>query len=232
MRVLHCLAILALLTVGRSAVAKAKAKPAPAAASPAPAPAPAEPRQVHVALKDGQVLDGKLTQSDAYFMTVLNARGTRFDLPWSEIASVDGPDLGLDAVALRGHLSAEPTAVTSLVEPRSGMKALGQALWPGVLVHGWGHRYAGDNDTFVSLVGGEIFAVVIGGFGLNEVLGPSKEGETKDTAVALSVAGGAIFGLTWLWDLAFSPHAAAQFNDKKGLALEPTPTGAQLAYRF
>lgn len=214
--------------------------PAFAASADAPA-APAAPQAgaadaaaaaIQVRLKDGQSLDARLLKYDAYFLSIANGAGTVFDLPWAEVASVDGAELGADLALMRGRLSAEPSDVSSLIQARSGRAAFGKAVWPGFFLHGSGHRYAGDNDTFISLAGAELFGVVVGGFGLNELLGPSKDGEHKDTALALTIGGGSIFALTWLWDLAFAPGAANRFNQAKGLVLEPTPTGAQLAYRF
>jgi hypothetical protein len=194
--------------------------------------APAPTGHVRVRLKDGQVLDALLQHSDKYFLSVNNAKGTHFDIPWSEVEALDSADLGAELAPLRANIKAGPAEVSSLVEPRRGGTAFQRALWPGILLHGAGHRYAGDSDAFVSLAGGELFGVVVGGFGLSELLGEGKAGESKDTALALSVGGGAIFGLTWLYDLAFAPGAARKFNEAKGLSLQPRLNGLQLAYRF
>jgi hypothetical protein len=179
-------------------------------------------------------VDAVLLQSDAYFLSISNRAGTRFDLPWKEVAELDSPDMGLELVGLRSRLDSTPERVTQRVEPVSGGRALRRALWPGFLVHGWGHREAGANDVFLSLVGAEVFGVVVGAFGLGELLGPEKAGETKDTALALSVAGASIFALTWFWDLAFAPGAAERYNKARGLVLAPRPEGPGLglAYRF
>lgn len=197
-----------------------------------PALAPAE-GALSLRLKDGQRLDAKLLKYDDYFLSVSNSAGTAFDIPWVEVAAVDSAELPADLMLMKGRLTAEASPVNSVIEARHPSKALGKAFWPGILLHGSGHRYAGDNDSFVSLAGAELFGVVVGGFGANELLGPSKAGEHKDTALALAIGGGAIFGLTWLWDLAFAPGAARKFNQARGLALEPAQNGgAQLALRF
>lgn len=185
-----------------------------------------------ITLKDGQQLQGNLLKYDDYFLSVKNRRGTSFDLPWVEVQSVDSSALSADLPLMRGRLTSASSPVNSLVQARDPSTALSRALWPGILLHGAGHRYAGDYDRFVSLAGAELFGVVVGGFGANEYFGPGKDGEHKDTALALTVGGGVIFGVTWLWDLAFSPGAARKFNEAHGLALLPAPNGAQLALSF
>lgn len=225
---------LLLLPAWASAGAGEPATEGPAAAS-APlvaAPADGAGPALSVRLKDGQNLHGTLLKYDDYFLSVSNAAGKAFDLPWVEVAEVDGDALGADLALMRGRLSPGGAPVGSVVEARSPGGALAKAFWPGLVLHGYGHRYAGDNDGFISLAGAEIFAVVVGGFGVAELLGPGKAGEHKDTALALSIGGGGIFALSWLWDLAFAPGAARRFNRAQGLAFEPTPTGAKLAYTF
>ncbi len=217
---------------GAWAAVSATAAPAAPEVRVALEPAAAPLGALTVRLKDGQVLAAQLLKSDAYFLSIANSRGTVFDVPWAEVAAVDSSELGADLALLRGRITAEPSPVGSIIEARSGSKALGKALWPGFFLHGSGHRYAGDNDTFVSLAGAELFGVVVGGFGLNELLGPGKTGEHKDTALALAVGGASLFTLTWLWDLAFAPGAARRYNESKGLALESTVGGAQVALRF
>lgn len=209
---------------------------AEATALPTPAPPSAgsgqAPILLQVRLKDGQSAELKLLHYDSVFLSAVNAKGTKFDLPWNEVASLSSADAGPDLALMQGHLTPEASPVGSQIALRQPGTAFTQALWPGFLLHGAGHRYAGDQDTFFSLAGGELFGLVVGGFGLSELLGPEKTGESKDTALALASAGGIIFGLTWLWDLGFAPGAATKFNQAKGLALQPLPTGAQLAYRF
>jgi hypothetical protein len=242
--------LLVLLALPAAAVAgKAKhapaVKPAAAAAQPlsvgAQVAAPEAPvldvtpssGALTVRLKDGQVFPAQLQKSDKYFLSFNNAKGTHFDIPWAEVEAVDSKDLGADGLALlRANLTPGPGPVGSIVEPRSGGEAFKRALWPGFLLHGSGHRYAGDNDSFVSLAGGELFGVVIGAFGLSELNGATEDGEHRGTSLALAVGGGSIFALTWFYDMAFAPGAARDFNAAKGLSLEPRPDGVQLSYKF
>lgn len=216
--------------------AKAKKAPAPAAvavATPAPTPAATPvPVEITVTMKDGQQAHLKMLRYDSVFLSTVNAKGTALDLPWVEIAKVDGDAAGADLALMRGHITDEPSPVNSVMAPRDPGKAFTQALWPGILLHGSGLRYAGDQDSFVSLAGGELFGVVVGTFGLYEVLGPDIAGESKTTANALTIAGGTIFAVTWIWDLALAPGAARRLNDSKGLALLPRQDGLQLSYKF
>ena len=207
-------------------VSAAPVAPTVATAQPTPA------SRLSVTLKDGQQADVTLRRYDSVFLTVLNAQGTAFDLPWVEVASIGGSEADPDLLLMRGHLDRSSVTVSSQLAAKQPRKAFSQALWPGILLHGAGHRYAGDQDAFFSLAGGELFGLVVGGFGLSEVLGPEKTGESKSTAIGLAASGGAIFALTWLWDLGFAPGAARKFNQAHGLALQPLPNGAQLAYHF
>jgi hypothetical protein len=240
--------LLALLALPAAAMAgKAKHAPAakPAAAqavsASAQAEAPAAPvldaspssGSLTVRLKDGQSFQAQLQKSDKYFLSVNNAKGTHFDIPWAEVEAIDSSEVGSDGLALlRANLTPGPGPVGSIVEPRDGSVAFKRALWPGFLLHGSGFRYAGDNETFVSLAGGELFGVVIAGFGLSELQSTTDDGEHRGTSLGLAVGGGSIFALTWLYDLAFAPGAARDFNAAKGLSLEPRPDGVQLSYKF
>lgn len=123
-----------------------------------------------------------------------------------------------DTVAVLHKPAADPDA------------AFRAAFWPGILIHGWGYRTAGDSDTYVNLAGGEIFSAVLLGFGLAEALGPDIKDESKSTSQSIAAAGGVIFVATWLWDIAGASGAARKFNEKNGLSLLPRNGGAQLAY--
>ena len=190
-------------------------------------------REITVTLKDGQSARVDLLSYDDFFLSVKNAVGTRFNLPWPEVAAVDGPAaMGGDLALMRGHLSADPHAVETVLEPRHPSVAFEKALWPGVLLHGWGFHYAGDQGMFANLAGAEAFGVVLGAFGTYLQYFPNSSDTSLTVPKALTAAGIAIFGLTWAWDLAFSPHAAAVLDRAHGLSLEPAPGGAALAYHF
>lgn len=135
------------------------------------------------------------------------------------------------ALALSGLARAEgePTISLRTLDPGVARK---QALWPGILLHGAGHRYAQDNDTFYSLVGGELFSLLVGGFGAHELFGPEKKGEHKSMATTLAVTGAVLFVGTWAWDIAFAPGKARAFNQERGLSLAPRLDGTALSWRF
>ncbi|MGH7442935.1 MAG: hypothetical protein ACREKE_09715, partial [bacterium] len=120
--------------------------------------------RLSVTLKDGQYAEVNLVNYDHFFLSVVNAKGTHFDIPWTEVASVDGPSAG-DLALMRGNLTPGDDPVLSVIEYRSPRGALRRALWPGVFLHGSGLRYAGDNSSFVGLAGGEFFGLVLGAFG-------------------------------------------------------------------
>jgi hypothetical protein len=111
-------------------------------------------------------------------------------------------------------------------DPREALKA---AIWPGLLLHGWGHRAAGDQDTFLNLAGGELFSVVMLGFGLAEALGPDIKDETKSTSQSVAAAGAVFFAATWIWDLAGAQAAARRYNARLSLGLAPQDGAPQLA---
>jgi hypothetical protein len=182
-------------------------------------------------LKDGQVAKVSLVRYDRFFLTVVNSLGTSFDIPWVEVASVDGDSSG-DLQMMRGRITDEPTPVATVIAPRSPHTALMRALWPGFLLHGDGFRYAGSNDTFVSLAGSEAFAVVVGGFSAYLQGYPNTTDTSRTVPQALATAGVVIFAATWAYDIAFAPGAAQHLDQERGLALEPTGNGAQFAYHF
>ncbi|HTB21586.1 MAG TPA: hypothetical protein VK914_02650 [bacterium] len=224
-----------------AAAAAAMAAPAPAtpaaAALVTPMPTPlSTPLALTVSLKDGQTADLSLHSFDRFYLSADNSIGTRFNLPWAEVATLDSPNAAADLGPLRANITAEPTNVTSVIQARRPIKAFYRALWPGFVVHGSGYNYAGDKASFYDLAGGEVFGVALAAFGGYQLAYPNSADTNRSASQSLLIAGGALFAVTWLWDLAFSHQAAASFDDRHGLALLPAAqggaTGAQLAYRF
>ena len=123
----------------------------------------------------------------------------------------------------------EAQAATIKVYTRVPHDAFVASLWPGILLHGWGHHVAGDQETFLNLAGGELFGVIMLGFGASEALGPDIKDESKATSQSIAIAGAAIFGVTWLWDVVDAGAAAKRFNKEHNLSLLPLEGGAQLA---
>ncbi len=193
-------------------------------AGPAPAPAgalsavPTAGSLYKVVLKDGQEAQLRLVDYDRYFLTVSNAKGTLFNIPWTEVASVDGPPSG-DLAMMRGDLDPDPAPVTSIIEARDPQEALRLSLWPGVLLHGSGLRYCGDYGSFVGLAGAEVFGVVLGAFGGYLEAYPNTSDTDRQVPAALIGVGAACFLGTWLWDIAFCRGTALRVDAAHGLAL-------------
>ncbi len=190
-----------------------------------------EALKLTVTLKDGQSMQGTLTKYDELTLDVANAQGTAFSIPWREVRSVTAtepsPDLGL----MQQYIRPEPMEVGSLISAKDPGRCVKAALWPGILIHGSGYRAAGDSETFLSLAGGELFSTVLIGFGLVQY-GSDSESESKATSLSIAGAGGAIFALTWAWDIFGAASAARSFNTRNHLVLAPLGDGAQAALAF
>lgn len=204
----------------------------PEKAMPASLTATASPFPAKVTLKDGQSMKGEVLSYDAFFLVVAQAGGRKFDLPWREIAEVTLEEFSGDDAMMRQYLTPERVAVASVIQPRDPGAALAKAFWPGVLLHGYGHKQAGESEVFFSLAGAGIFGGLMGGFGLARALDAGVSESDKELARYLAWGGGAIFTISWLWDLSFAASAARKFNAKHGLAIAPAPGGVALGTRL
>ena len=103
--------------------------------------------------------------------------------------------------------------------------AIFYAVFPGFLVHGAGHFYAGENKIGWRLVAGEAVSLVMMtyavGVGFAEAMGGSDRGNDDDL---IGIAGAILFISTWVYDLAGSPVAVQKRNrkilEKKGKGVE------------
>jgi hypothetical protein len=99
-------------------------------------------------------------------------------------------------------------------------KAFMVAFFPGFLIHGYGHFYAGDNLMGSALLTGEVLSLASIGTGLIIKSDPStfSGGILGDSANATQVGsnmiiGGAIlFAVTWVVDMAHAPIVADDYN--------------------
>lgn len=191
---------------------------------------------ITVTLKDGQRTDLFLKSYDNFFLSASNSAGTRFDIPWSDVAAVDSAQDGSDLAMMRGKITDDSATVDIEVEPRSPHVAFMRALWwPGILIHGSGFDYVGDKEAYTDLAGAEVFGVAVAAMGAYLDVYPNTEDTGRDKPTVpqdMIIGGAAIFGVTWLWDICFSPRAAGALDQSKGLAFTPSPGGAQVAYRF
>jgi hypothetical protein len=107
------------------------------------------------------------------------------------------------------------------------------AVWPGILWHGAGYSYAGDQDMALGLTGMEGFSVFVAGFaGYEWAFVKGSAGENKDTAAALTWGGGALFLTSWIWDMVGSSLEAGQKAGAAQVGLMPIPGGAAVTVQF
>lgn len=104
-------------------------------------------------------------------------------------------------------------------------KAFELAFFPGLLIHGYGHFYAGDNLMGDMLLTGEVVSVLSVGFGAliksdtNTFSGGVLGTPTNAAGIANNLIWGGILGFTALWivDMAHAPTAATDYNDSHDL---------------
>lgn len=104
-------------------------------------------------------------------------------------------------------------------------KAFLLAFFPGLLIHGYGHFYAGDNLMGNVLLTGEVVSVVSVGLGVliksdtttfsGGILGSS----ANSSNIGTNLIWGGIIAFTGLWivDMAHAPTAATDYDDEHGL---------------
>jgi hypothetical protein len=122
-------------------------------------------------------------------------------------------------------------------------KALLLAVFPGVLIHGYGHYYAKDTTIGSALLAGEVVGVAA--FTLGAMMHSHPENFTDswvgrnaaNKGRSLELYGGLFFGLTWLADILHAPTVATEYNMEHGLqpVLTMSTSGnpeLQVAYRF
>lgn len=105
-------------------------------------------------------------------------------------------------------------------------KAFLLGLFPGILVHGYGHFYAKDKTTGTALLAGEVLSVIAIGLGAAMDANPRDFsggifGSTPQTERAgrdILVGGVILFGVTWLADMVHAPVAAKSYNDEHELS--------------
>ncbi|HTB33800.1 MAG TPA: hypothetical protein VK842_02975 [bacterium] len=141
-------------------------------------------------------------------------------------APPQGPPKHVDAAAaLAKAVPAQPVT--------KSMALYKAAVWPGILWHGAGYAYAGDEDTALGLSGMEGFSLFVTGFaGYEWAFVRGSAGENKDTATALTWAGGALFLTGWVWDMVGAPLEAGQKAGAPQVGLMPIPGGAAVSVKF
>jgi hypothetical protein len=88
------------------------------------------------------------------------------------------------------------------------------AIFPGLFVHGLGHRYAGNSDTADELLlmeGYSLLTAAAGG-GLLAV-GISEDAEAVEIGGWVGIgAGGLLYLGSWIYDIAFTPSEVKRYN--------------------
>ncbi len=105
-------------------------------------------------------------------------------------------------------------------------KALLLSLFPGVLIHGYGHLYAKDRLAGTALIAGEVISLAAIGLGAaaredaehftGGIFG-GNEATVMRTGRRMIIYGAMGFGVTWFVDLLHSPTAAKEYNDRYNL---------------
>ena len=88
------------------------------------------------------------------------------------------------------------------------------AIFPGLFVHGLGHRYAGNTDAADEIMTMELYSALTMGLGAGLVaLGESEDAEAVTVSGWVGVGVGAIpFLGTWIYDIVYTPSEITQYN--------------------
>ncbi len=93
------------------------------------------------------------------------------------------------------------------------------AIFPGIIWHGLGHRYAGDDKKAQEIEMMEAYSLVAGGIGTGLIFaGRSNENLTglEYTGYTVGGIGGLGFIGTWIYDIIYTPSAIDRYNARKG----------------
>lgn len=107
------------------------------------------------------------------------------------------------------------------VSPRAGAEAeksvlAGEllAIFPGLFIHGMGHRYAGNTDRANEIFTMEVTSLLTAGLGGGLwAIGDSEDKEAVEITgfVGMGV-GGVVFLGTWIYDLVYTPGEVEEYN--------------------
>jgi hypothetical protein len=218
--------LIAMLIFGSPLMAKSKKKhpQAQLLVTAVPTPSPLAPPWDKVTLKDGQQAEGKIRGYDSFFLEFESKNATKFHIPWIEVSDLAPAEFSGDSALMRQYLKTDQVEVQTFIQAKNPHDVRMIAAWPGFMLHGSGYRAAGDNDSFLSLAGLELFGVGIGLFGLGQSTDTAASASDQSVSQGLMIAGGSIFLITWVWDLVGSGYAAESFNSQHGLSLSFAPT--------
>ena len=90
------------------------------------------------------------------------------------------------------------------------------AIFPGLLWHGIGHRYAGDNEKASEIEMIEAYSLLAGGAGAGIVIATHDDEDwlpLEITGWTIGGLGGLMFVGSWLYDIIYTPSAIERYND-------------------
>ena len=92
------------------------------------------------------------------------------------------------------------------------------AIFPGIIVHGMGHRYAGNTEKANEILAMQGYSLLPIGLGAGLwAIGESQDADAVKIAGYVGMGVGAIpfFG-TWIYDLVYTPSEVERYNLRQG----------------
>lgn len=88
------------------------------------------------------------------------------------------------------------------------------AIFPGLLVHGMGHRYAGNSEKANEILTMEGYSLLTAGLGGGlYAIGDARDADAVKVAGWVGIsAGGAAFLGSWIYDIVFTPSEVKRYN--------------------
>ncbi len=105
-------------------------------------------------------------------------------------------------------------------EPSRKSPVVGEllAIFPGILVHGMGHRYAGNSekaDEILAMEAYSLFPIALGG--TLWAIGEDQDADAIRIAGWVGMGVGAVpFLGTWVYDLVYTPSEVERYNLRQG----------------
>lgn len=103
-------------------------------------------------------------------------------------------------------------------KPKSAVVGELLAIFPGIIVHGMGHRYAGNTDRANEILTMEAYSLAVVGLGAGLwAIGDSQDADAVKIAgyVGMGVGGIPFIG-TWIYDLIYTPSEVERYNLREG----------------
>ncbi|MBI4605129.1 MAG: hypothetical protein HY721_24460 [Planctomycetes bacterium] len=122
------------------------------------------------------------------------------------------PGLSCAPVPRRAGAGAAPVEL----EEKSVLAGELLAIFPGLFVHGLGHRYAGNAEQADDLLMMELYSGLTAGLGGGlYAIGDSEDADAVRVAgwVGIGVGGAGFLG-SWLYDIVFTPGEIERYNRK------------------